>query len=383
MRKKLFKIILRSVSGIIILVVIVTGLLFWRWHHNMSSMTLEERLEQTMAEIGKNEVCGAFFQIYRASDGFTWHGTWGGSLSDSPYPITSITKMYTATVIMCLENEGALKLDDPIALYVEPEILTGLHVINGRDYGQEITIRHLLQHTSGLPDTTEGFPGMAGMDQIRNWQDITYSLDDILRQTKALKPHYAPGTSERAKYTDTNYQLLGLVIEKTSGFDLADAYEYYIFSPLNLQNTYLQTSPVSWKVASVCHDGRYLHIPGVVFSERSAGGIISTAADSMVFLRAYFACELFTEAQLKEMQDWHDLEYTVQYGMGLIRAIPPWPFNRPEYEVLGHTGFLGSISYYCPARDIYITGTISDLDSTRALLAVYRLLVCFDFESAT
>ena len=379
MWKKLRKILL-VLLVIIIIAVIIAGALFWRWQRQMSSMTLEERLEQTMADIAKAENCGAFFNIYRASDGFSWQSGWNGQTADTPYPITSITKMYTAAVIMCLAEEGALKLDDPLALYMEPDLLAGLHVLNGRDYSGEITIRHLLGHTSGLPDTTEGESGASYMQKIRNWQDVTYDLNDILEHTKQLTPHFAPGEPGRAWYTDTNYQLLGVVIEKASGFALADAYDHYLFAPLGLQNTYLQISPTTWKVAPVCHDGRYLQIPGVVFSERSAGGIISTAADSMVFLKAFFAGELFPKERLAEMQNWRDLQfYPVQYGLGLVRAVPPGPFNLPRYEIIGHTGFLGSMSYYCPARDIYITGTVCDLDSKRALIAVYRMLICFDF----
>lgn len=379
MWKKLRKILL-FILAVIVVFVIIAGVLFWRWYSGMAAMTLEGRLEQTQAEIAKAEACGGFFYIYRASDGFSWQGAWSGLTEDTPYPITSITKMYTATVIMRLAEEGALTLDDPLSMYLEPDLLAGLHVLDNHDYSAEITIRHLLGHNTGLPDTTEGGKGAEYMGKIRDGEDVTYDLAEVLQHTKQLTPHFAPGDPKRAWYTDTNYQLLGVVIEKASGFLLAEAYDCYIFEPLGLQNTYLLTAP-SWKVAPICHDGRYLQIPGVVVSEGAAGGIVSTAADSMVFIKAFFAGELFSKERLAEMQNWRDLQfYPVEYGMGLIHAIPPGPFKMAKYEIIGHTGFLGSMSYYCPARDLYITGTICDLDSKRALIAVYRMLVCFDFD---
>lgn len=380
MRKKLLKVLL-VLLVLVLIAALAAGIFFWRWRHNMGQMTLEQRLEHTLDKIAGDESCGVVFYIYRAADGFAWQGGRNGMTADTPYALASITKMYTAAVVLHLAETGALKLSDPWALYLEPELLAGLHVFEGHDYSAEITVRQLLEHASGLPDYfTESGPGGEAVEEVRKKTDMTYDLAEVVRRAKALTPHFAPDAPGRAWYSDTNYQLLSAVIERASGLTLADAYKHYIFAPLDLQNSRLQTSATVWDAVPICHENDSIQTPGILSSERGAGGIVSTADDNMVFLRAFFAGELFPREYLATMQNWRATQvFPLQYGTGLMRVLPPKPFDKPRYEIIGHAGSLGSVSYYCPARALYIVGTISSLDTPRALMALYRLLICFDF----
>jgi CubicO group peptidase (beta-lactamase class C family) len=71
---------------------------------------------------------------------------------DTPFFIASVTKLYTATAIMRLQEQGRLSLDDPMSRYLPEGVVHGIHIYKGKDYSHEITIKHLLSHTSGIAD---------------------------------------------------------------------------------------------------------------------------------------------------------------------------------------------------------------------------------------
>ncbi len=100
------------------------------------------------------KVFGASFAIKHGDQ--VWSGHAGNFTHDQPYFIASTTKLFTTAIVLKLRAEGKLTLDDHIAKHLDPAILARLHVFKGHDYSQEITIRHLLGHTSGLPDYFQG-----------------------------------------------------------------------------------------------------------------------------------------------------------------------------------------------------------------------------------
>lgn len=376
--KKIFKYLLIL---LLVVVVSVTGFYLW-FKHSMQSRPLSARLQYMLEQaLPFDDDCGAVFYIYRAGDGFTWQGTTGGLTIDTAYALASITKMYTAAVILQLADEGLLRLDDSIAYYLPETLRQNLHVLNGKDYTSAITIRQLLSHTSGLPDYfTENSPAYTAVAEIRKTADITYDMDGIIRRIQALQPHFVPGEEGLAFYADTNFQLLGIIIERITGMSLDEAYRVYITEPLNLGNTYLKTDDSVWEVADICHEGRKLIVPGIVVSEKSTGGMVSTAKENMVFLRAFFNGDLFHKNWLNQMQDFKAIQFfPIHYGTGLMQMKPPVPVKLPNYELIGHSGSLGTVSYYCPARDLYIVGTINRPNTAKAMEVAYRLLLCFNF----
>ena len=114
-------------------------------------MTKEKSLQAVLDRVvdGK-KVFGASFAVKK--DAVTWYGASGNLTIDHPYFIASTTKLFTTALILKLRHEGKLNLDDKVGKFIDPAILAGLHVYKGREYSQELTIRHLLAHTSGLPD---------------------------------------------------------------------------------------------------------------------------------------------------------------------------------------------------------------------------------------
>jgi len=104
------------------------------------------------------------------------------------------------------------------------------------------------------------------------------------------------------------------------------AYGKYIFKPLDLQKTYLQTVNKGWDITPIYNNGKFIEVPGIVASERSTGGIVSNADEQMIFLKAFFAGKLFKKDYLNSMQNWNDTQFPpIQYGTGLMHCgLPLW-----------------------------------------------------------
>ena len=112
---------------------------------------LQSILEKT---VDGKMVFGTSFGIKK--DDFTWFGASGNLSIDQSYFIASTTKLFTTAIILYLKSEGKLQLEDKISIYLDKSIMNGLHIYKGNDYSDEITIKHLLSHTSGLADYFQG-----------------------------------------------------------------------------------------------------------------------------------------------------------------------------------------------------------------------------------
>jgi D-alanyl-D-alanine carboxypeptidase len=143
---------------------------------------------------------------------------------DGRVRIASNTKMFTAVVVLQLVGEGEVDLDEPIETYL-PKVVRG----KGID-GRRITVRQLLQHTSGLPNYTRWMPS------IFKGRNVYRSPQDLLDMAFAHKASFAPGTSW--EYSNTNYVLAGLLIEKVTGRPVAEVVTDRVIEPIGLRDTY-------------------------------------------------------------------------------------------------------------------------------------------------
>ena len=107
------------------------------------------------------------------------------------------------------------------------------------------------------------------------------------------------------------------------------------------------------------------------------GGIVSTAEESMTFLKAFFAGTLFPARYLPELYQWNKIFFPLQYGVGLMRfQLPRFmsPFS-PAPELLGHSGLSGAFAFYAPERSVYLTGTVNQIAQPgRSFRLLLRLL---------
>ncbi len=296
-----------------------------------------------------------------SKDGETETFAAGDIRPDDQYFIASVSKLYTATIVMKLREEGRLNLDDYIEDWLCANTIDALHIYKGTDYSYNITIRQLLSNTSGLPDYFEQAPkGEKSLfDDLKDGNDRAMTYEQQIALSKTMTPAFPPGTKGKALYSDTNFQLLGRILENIANKSLADLYDEYIFTPLGLEKTYLYTDPTDTRPVDFYYKDKPLQIPQMMTSFRAAGGIVSTTEEGMIFLKAFFAGDLFPKEYLNEMTaQWNSIFPPFKYGTGIAR----FKFIG-TYELIGHPGANGSFAYYCPKKDAYIVGSIFQADS--------------------
>ena len=207
---------------------------------NKSTTSLESKLTRLLEQYdARQDTNGVRFALAAPKRG--WHWEWSSPGSIEQYFIASTTKLYVTALVMQLRAAGQLDLEAPAARYLAPSVMTGIHVLRGVDSGGRITIRELLSHTSGIADYFEQRQ-RDGSTQIGKalQADFAWTFDDVVRITKEeLTPRFAPSTPGKAFYSDTNYQLLGAVIEAVTGAQsYEDALRQRILEPLALAETY-------------------------------------------------------------------------------------------------------------------------------------------------
>ncbi|HZP53273.1 serine hydrolase domain-containing protein [Actinocrinis sp.] len=216
--------------------------------------------------------------------------------ADSRFRIGSMTKMFVATVVLQLVAEHRVELDAPIERYL-PGMVRG----NGDD-GRNITVRQLLQHTSGLPDY---------MDYVSEQSVISdplthYSPQRLLSLALAHPALFAPGTGW--SYSNTNYVLAGLLIKAVTGHPYGEEIKRRIIEPLRLHDTFV---PADQSEIPGTHPHGYAEPPAsapVDVSEfnpsvaYASGAMISSGTDMNRFLSALLHGRLLPPAELRAMQ---------------------------------------------------------------------------------
>jgi D-alanyl-D-alanine carboxypeptidase len=235
------------------------------------------------------------------------------------FRVGSITKAFVATVVLQLVGEKKLRFDDSVEHW-----LPGL-VPNGK----RITVRQLLSHTSGLFSygSDRNFVAAAFRDPMRVW-----APRELIAIATAHKPLFAPGKSWA--YSDTNYFVLGLIVEASTRHSLAGELRNRIFAPLGLRATSLPTAP---RIAGRHAHGYFLRpledvSVGSPSVDWAAGGLVSNADDLARFFRALLGGRLLAPDLLRAMETMVTPTPGWSYGLGLQRL------REPCGAAWGHTG---------------------------------------------
>jgi D-alanyl-D-alanine carboxypeptidase len=300
---------------------------------------------------------------------------------ETPYFIASVTKMYTAAIAMQLYEENCVDLDAPISQYLPASLTHGIHIYNGTDYSERIKVLELVNQSSGLADYEMDKPrgGKSVMDELKAGHDRSIDTTEALEITQSLSAHFPPGTRGKAHYSNANYRLLGAIIESVTGRSMAENFEERIFAPLGLGHTYVYdwTAPHPDAVPATTYlKGAPAHVPMYLSSNISEGGLVSTASECMIFLRAFFEGRLFDKSNLERMMTWNPIFFPLRYGYGLMYFQLPrffWPTPLPEFA--GHSGSTGSFAFVCPSRSMYLTGTVDQIaDPSRPFFLMIDLI---------
>ncbi len=327
------------------------------------SNQIQEKMD---ASIDDKRIFGVVISI--GTEDSTYHFAAGNMDVGDAYFIASVSKMYTTSVLYKLVDQGKVNLDDPISNYLSDEILNGLHVYKNEEYTRSITIRHLVTNTSGLSDyfmqKNKGEKSLS--EYLVSEGDTSLTFDQMMASTKQLPAQFPPGTEGKAHYSDGNFQLLGKMIEKVTGKSMQEVYQEFIFDPLELEKTYLYNDPKDTIPAKFYYKENLLNIPNMMTCFQSDGGIVSTTEENLIFLKAQLNGELYSEAHLKNNSEWNKIYSPFQYGYGLMKFKF---FGMPD--MIGHAGANGSFAYYVPSRELYITGTINQMDKPQL---AYKLI---------
>lgn len=325
--------------------------------------TEKEKLLQAVLDkiVDNKKVFGTSFALKKDEE--IWQGASGNLAIDQPYFIASTTKLFTTAIILKLREDGKLSLEDKISKYMDASILSGLHVYKGKDYSQELTIRHLLSHTSGLPDyfQDKGTSGKSLEDELMAGNDQFWTVEEAIERSKKMSPLFAPGTKGKAKYSDANFQLLGKIIETISGKLYAENCQERIIQPLGLTKTYLYQDATDRKPKTLYYKSKELNIPKAMTSFGADGGIVSVSSEMLVFIEAFFTGKLFPLAYIDELQEWNRIFPPMRAGVGIHLFKLPWIFN-PTGAIpyfIGHSGLSGALAYYSPKENLYIAGTVN------------------------
>ncbi|MEU6767996.1 serine hydrolase domain-containing protein [Streptomyces sp. NPDC046853] len=253
---------------------------------------------------------------------------------DSRFRIGSMTKTFTATIVLQLVGERRIDLDAPVERYL-PGVVRG----HGND-GRKVTVRQLLQHTSGLPD----FLAYLKPQDVVQDPMADHDPRDLVKLALAHPPNFKPGTDW--KYSNTGYLLAGMIIEKVTGHSYGEELQRRIVEPLHLRGTSFPgddpaiPGPHPRGYAQPGPDAPLLDVTALNPTVGgTAGGIISSGTDINRFLGALLGGKLLPATQLKEMMKTRPTGSSDGRAYGLGLESMPLPGGGLYW---GHTGdFLG------------------------------------------
>jgi len=305
-----------------------------------------------------------------------WSGVSGNIQMDDPYFIASTTKLFTSALIFKLREKGMLDFNHKISTFLSEGIMKNLHVLKDKDYSNQITVSNLLAHTSGLPDYFKNKTiGNKTLEKyLTEGNDLKWDFQKVMEWSKKMTPEFEPSKPNKAYYSDTNYQLLGKIIENLYGDQLAVVIQKEICEPLILNQTYLYTDPMDLKPRKIYFKSKELNIPKAMSSFGADGGMVSTSKDLMTFIKGFMEGRLFPKTYLQEIQKWNKIFYPLESGIGIHRFKAPWYFSpfRKIPEVIGHSGLSGAFAFYAPELNTYLTGTVNQIHQPGN---AYKLLI--------
>lgn len=297
-------------------------------------------------------------QVYNKSIGFANIELNKKANEATLYRIGSITKTFTATIILQLIEEKKLFLDTRLVDYF-PKL----------DYADQMTIADLLYHRSGLYNITSSPDFEVWISEPRNRQEM---LAKIYASANVFEPN------ARMEYSNTNYILLAFIAEDIEQQSFGEILRARIINPLKLERTYFGKDLAVFQNEALCYypahnEWHPITLHTNLTGTMGAGGITSTAKEISIFYHALFTGALISEDMLQQMT-------TLKNGMGMGISVD----RRKRRLVYGHDGRMDgfrSVAAYFPEEGLSISYTFnaSTLPNTKTL---FQLLAAYLYTSA-
>jgi D-alanyl-D-alanine carboxypeptidase len=309
-------------------------------------------------------------QVEIATPQWTWNSAAGNASPVTGEParpgmrfmIASVSKTFTSISVQKLAEEGKLSLDDPIDRWLSADLMARI------PNGHEITVRQLLDHTSGIADYDEDAINLE--EYLSPDTPVPYQAG--LEHSLKASPLYPPGTN--FTYSNVNYILLSLIVDRAAGVPYEDYATRNILVPTDMNDTFFHhTNHIPgphMRATMPGENGTVMDFTDLyILFDRGAGDIVSTAADLNRYHRALRGGRLISRASLAEMEKTTPQSGNT-YGLGYMTNVVA-PANL---TVQGHTGrYPGSFTswYYIPEKDTYVTMNLNSIgtspDNVRAI----------------
>lgn len=342
---------------------------------------LQALVDRTVAD--NESIHGAALHVDSPTLGLRWEGAAGLAGPDTPmsalHPvrIASNTKTYVAAAVLRLAEEGRLGIDDPIAAHLPDE--TSALLIGDGYRPDQMTVRHLLTHTSGLYDHSDSqkYGDAIMADPQHRWT----RTEQVEAAMAWGQPWGAPG--EIYTYCDTGYVLLGAIIEQTSGRPLATAVRQLLrFEELDLTATWWEDlEPPPDGVPDRAHqfiDSADTFAFDPSFDLYGGGGLVATVADMARFERGLFSGGVFSDPATADLMlttvdgaaarpDADDAALAPgTYRMGV------WVVEIDGVTAYAHSGFWGTAAVYVPEFDLAVAATVNQNKAKEAMWELVR-----------
>jgi D-alanyl-D-alanine carboxypeptidase len=342
-------------------------------------VTVQEKIESKFRQQVQNDkkVKNAYLLVHSEKLGIEINISEGktGEFQANPKQanhLASVGKLFTATVTGMLHDKGLLSFEDNIVKYLDTELMRGLHVYKGKEYSGDINIKHLLKQTSGLNDVF-----FLLLKKIMNDPNLEMTVRQALEWGKTnLKPVGKPG--QKHFYTDTNYYLLGLIIESITKKTFHEAVHEMIFEPLKMDNAYINgySEPKNKPLYPPAHiylfNNNFIENKRVAKIDYAGGGVVAPLSEYLVFMKALVNGQLVKEATLKKMIN-DDIKMGFpaigfDYGYSVWKP-KPIPLLMPKkYFCWGCVGITGAFMFFHPQTEAYVIGTFNDKSYTSKAL---------------
>lgn len=269
--------------------------------------------------------------------------------TNSLYFIASISKLFTSAAVYRYVDQGLISLEDPIAQWLSNE------VVDKVDNVKEANIGHLLSHRSGIRDF---YTTQFDLDRIND--DHHWNKEEVLRYAYGKKAAFNVG--EAYEYSNTNFLLLSMILERVSGMTFEEVYQEMVFNPLELTSAYYSEEVV---IPSDAVKGYVDLYDNETFVESlflyqdelgigGDGGVAINAYHLAVFLENLVNPDFISAQSQAQMTNWFSIDGAddvfgqTENGYGLER------FNTPYESAIGHTGGIDgfiTFGFYFPESD--------------------------------
>lgn len=256
---------------------------------------------------------------------------------NTKYEIGSCSKQFTATAIAMLEQEGKLKLEDKVTKYIKSDI-----------FDKNLKIYHLVNMCSGLPDYLNEY--IYSLEVGERDLDTTFDKDEFMKWLDEQNAIFKPG--EYFSYSNTNYYLLGLIIEEVTGKTYEQYIEDEIFYPLYMDNSSMKMTDTNCEGYLDSEFTEGIKIDSTYFY--SAGEIVSTTSDMLKWLNAYSRGKVLDESNFKRAITIGKDGFNYGYG---------WFVCEDYYYHTGNTELFYAVDIVTKKDDIKVIG-LSNVNDT-------------------